>query len=191
MAPKFLPAARYRSRPGRWQPDESSALAVALALVVLDLDLYVLGLVAKIVGILQRLVIGLDVRRLLVGRGLLDLLGLGECQLRRGRGRRRRSRRSRRSGGAATAPDLHEVLAIVLTAALGAFDRALVQIVEARRTVLAGALGAPGRLDHAGSPGNSAKKGLSAAREGVCHAPFTLSKPNSGMVGGRSAALLP
>ena len=31
----------------------------------------------------------------------------------------------------------------------------------------------------------------SAAREGVCHASFTLSKPNSGMVGGRRVAFSP
>ena len=34
-------------------------------------------------------------------------------------------------------------------------------------------------------------KGLSAAREGVCHASFTLSKPNSGMLRGRRVAFPP
>ena len=38
----------------------------------------------------------------------------------------------------------------MLAPALGAFDRALVQVVEARCAALAGALGTPVRLDHAG-----------------------------------------
>ena len=97
-------------------------------------------------------------------RRLLHLLSWPQRQL--GRRRRCRGRRGRRRRGrAAPAPDFHEVLAIVLTAALGAFDRALVQVIEARCAILAGALGAPGRLDHAGSPGNSAEKGR-IGREG-------------------------
>src|SRR5678816_3205167 len=97
------------------------ALAVAFALVVLDLDFDLLRLVAEIVGVLQGLVIGLQIRRLLVDRALLHFLGLRQRQLGRRRGSRRRDRC--RGGSATAAPDFHEVLAIVLTAALGAFDR--------------------------------------------------------------------
>src|SRR5207302_3324639 len=147
---------RYKSGLAAWQPQR---LAVALALVVLDFDLDLVGLVGEVVGVLQRLVVGLQVYRVFVR--VLHFLALGERQLgrrRRCRGGRRSRRRCRRSATAAT--DLHEVFAIVLTAALGTLDRTLVQVVEARRTILAGALGAPGRLDHTGSPGNFAVKGL-------------------------------
>ena len=150
MAPKLVAtAARYKSCAAGWQL--GPRLAVALALVVLDRNLDLLGLVGQIVGILQCRVVGLGV----VGYHVVDvlrLLGLGEelglGQSRRCRCRRRGCRRRR----GAPAPDFDEVLAIVLPASLGAFDRALVQVVEARCTVLAGALGTPGRLDHAGSP---------------------------------------
>src|SRR6188508_1373818 len=137
MAPKLCWPRRYKSRLVGWQP---RGLAVALALVVLDLDFHfdLLRLVGEIVGILQRLVVRLQVRGLLEA-GLLDLLGLGEGEL--GGGCHRRGCGSRRGccRGAA-APDLHEVLAIVLPAALGAFDRTFVQVIEARCTILAGAL---------------------------------------------------
>src|SRR5262249_33718405 len=137
-------------------------LAVAFALVVLDLDLDVLGLVGQIVGIFDR-VVGLGVvGRRLLERGIPHLLCFGQGRLGRscggcrcGSGRRRR--------GAPTA-HLHEVFAVVLTAALGAFDRTLVQVVEARRTILAGTLRAPGRLDHSQSPGNSAGRAFRPRR---------------------------
>src|SRR5262249_38893775 len=61
---------------------------------------------------------------------------------------------SRRCRSAAATPHLHEVLTVVLAAAFRAFDRALVQIVEARAAALAGALRTPVRLDHAETPGN-------------------------------------
>src|ERR1700758_1527327 len=126
MAPKLSGGGRYKSRPAGWQPLPST---VAFALVVLDLDLDLLGLVAQIVGILQRLVVGLQIRRPLVGRRLLDLLVFRQQRL----GRRGSGRGPCSSGGGATAAsDFHEVLAIVLTAALGALDRVLVQVIEAR-----------------------------------------------------------
>src|SRR6476620_2763517 len=62
---------RYRSGAAGWQPS-----AVAFALVVLDLDLDLLGLVGEVVGILQRRVVGLDVRRFVLERGILRLFGL-------------------------------------------------------------------------------------------------------------------
>src|SRR5436309_3099932 len=154
MAPKFSGGARYKSRTAGWQQStfgpagwDRIALAVSLSLVVLDLDLDVLGLVGEIVGVLQGLVIGLQVRRLL--RDILHLLALRQCQLGGccGSGGRSGSRRR-----AAAATDFHEVLAVVLTAALGAFYRTLVQVIEARCTILAGALGTPGRLDHVDLP---------------------------------------
>src|SRR5581483_7935371 len=80
---------RYKSRSARWQPQ----LAIAFALVVLDLDLDLLGLIAQIVGILQRLVVGLQIGRLLLERGVLHLLVLLQRQL-----RRRRSSSGRRGG---------------------------------------------------------------------------------------------
>src|SRR5215203_3226092 len=55
---------RYKSGLAAWQPQR---LAVALALVVLDFDLDLVGLVGEVVGVLQRLVIGLQVHRLFVG----------------------------------------------------------------------------------------------------------------------------
>src|SRR5262245_59306815 len=122
MAPNSLGGARYKSCLATWQ------LAVALALVVLDLDLdlEILGLVGQIVGVLHGLLalaIGQFVsrQRRLVGLLLGRRLGSRRC------GRRRR----RGGGGRRTAPaaHLHEVLAIVLAPALGAFDRPLVQVV--------------------------------------------------------------
>src|SRR5262249_31905139 len=140
--------ARYKSCPDGWQ----QRLTLAFAFVVLDLDLDfrldVLSLVGEIVGILQRLVtlhVGQFVagyRRLvglLLGRGLRG----GRCRSSTRRGRRRRT---------AAAANLHEVLAVVLAAALRTFDRALVQVVEARAAALAGALRAPIGLDHATTP---------------------------------------
>src|SRR5262249_8565214 len=150
-----------KSCPADWQ----LRLAVAFALVVLDLDLdlalEILGFVGKSVGILQRLVafdIGQFVSR---QRRLVDLLlvgrRLGRCSRRGCRGGRRR---------AAAAPDFYEVLTVVLAAALGTFDRALVQVVEARATALAGALRTPARLDHAGTPGNPQNVGRPGRERG-------------------------
>ena len=76
---------------------------------------------------------------------------------RRRRGGCRGRRRRRRCGRAAPAPDLHEVLAIMLAPALRALDRAFVQVVETRAAALAGALSTPVRLDHAGTPGKFRK----------------------------------
>ncbi len=137
--------ARYKSCLAEWQ----LRLAVALALVVLDFDLdfQILGVISEIIGLFQGL-IALDIGqfvsrqrrlvRLLLGRRL----GRRGCRSSRRRGRCRRCR-------TATAADLHEVLAIMLSPALGAFDRPLVQVVEARSTALAGALSTPARFDHA------------------------------------------
>src|SRR5215472_2308569 len=133
MAPNPSGGARYKSCPSGWQ----LPLAVAFSLVVLDLDLdlgfEVLGLVSQIVGIFQRLV-ALDFGQLVSGqRRLIDLLLGG--RLRRRCRRSGRGRRGRRRCAAA-APHLHEVLTVVLAAALRAFDRALVQVVEARAAAL-------------------------------------------------------
>src|SRR6476619_7653792 len=64
---------RYKSDLAAWQPQR---LAVALALVVLDFDLDLVGLVGEVVGVLQRLVVSLQVHRLFVD--VLHLLALGE-----------------------------------------------------------------------------------------------------------------
>src|SRR5260370_24831635 len=161
-------ARRYNSCPPHWQQgDWQQRLAVAFALVVFDLhalDLDVLGVVGQLVRLFQRL-LALDIGKLVAGQRRLVALLLGREFRRRqgGGGRRRRCRRRR--GRAARAPDLHEVLAIMLAPALRALDRAFVQIVEARAAALAGALSTPVRLDHAGTPGKSAKIGR-MGREG-------------------------
>src|SRR5471032_334204 len=138
-------------------------LAVASALVVLDLDFDLdTVLVVLEVGIRQR-VIGLGITEIFALRGLEFLLGGGGLG---GGGQHGGCSGGRGGCRLAAAADLHEVFAIMLTPALGAFDRSLVEVIKARCTVLAGALGAPGCLDQAGSPGNSAKSGL-ATREGA------------------------
>src|SRR5437764_15441949 len=52
---------RYKSGLTAWQPQR---LAVALALVVLDFDLDLRRVLRQILGILQRLVVGLEIGRL-------------------------------------------------------------------------------------------------------------------------------
>src|SRR5262245_51818235 len=126
MAPNPSGGARYKSCPSGWQ----LPLAVAFSLVVLALDLdlgfEVVGLVSQIVGVFQRLV-ALDIGQFVSGeRRLIDLLLGGRLRRRCGR---RRCGRSRRRRCAAAAPHLHEVLTVVLAAALRAFDWALVQVV--------------------------------------------------------------
>src|SRR6266851_5106342 len=145
----------------------NSGLAVAFALVVLDLDaldLDVLGVVGKLVRLLQGLV-ALDIGKLVAGQRRLVALLLGRRFCRGQCGGCRRRCRGRRRGRAARAADLHEVLTIMIAPALRALDRAFVQVVEARAAALAGALSTPVRLDHAGTPGKSAKIGR-MGREG-------------------------